>query len=117
MNAMKSDKERAGYLMDTVIIPILKNNTSWVPFYKFLKVLLNDGNPAVKVVAKELRSHLRPSMSPRYYGGVFYRQLCRLQHLYPWCNPKEHSSQTQPVMSQPPQAHQKQLPPCTGKAS
>ena len=68
MNAMTLDKERAGYLIDNVIITTLKVD-SQETFYNFLQVLENDDNPVVKVVANDLRSQLGPSMPPQPYGG------------------------------------------------
>ena len=72
MNAMRLDKERAGYLIDNVIIPTLKVDYQ-EPFYNFLKVLEDDDNPAVvKAVAKVLRSQLGLSMPPQPYDGLVH---------------------------------------------
>ena len=72
MNAMTLDKERAGYLMDNVIIPTLKVDCQ-EPFYNFLKILEDDDNPAVvKAVAKDLRSSLRLSAASQPYGGLVH---------------------------------------------
>ena len=60
MNAMKLDKERAEYLLDSVITPALKVDFQEL-FYNFLQVLENDDNPVVKVVAKDVRSQLGTS--------------------------------------------------------
>ena len=48
MNTMTSDKERAGYLLDTVIIAFLKVNIRET-FDNFLQVIEDDNNPVVKV--------------------------------------------------------------------
>ena len=61
MNAMTLDKERAGYLLDNVIIPSLKVDIR-EPFYNFLEVLKEDENPVVKAIGDELRSRLGPPM-------------------------------------------------------
>ena len=68
MNAMTLDKERAGYLLDTVIITSLKVDIQET-FYNFLQVLEDDDNPVVKVVANDLRSQLGPSMPPQPCEG------------------------------------------------
>ena len=68
MNAMTLDKERAEYLLDTVIITSLKVDIQET-FYNFLQVLEDDDNPVVKVVAKDLRSQLGPSMPPQPCEG------------------------------------------------
>ena len=67
MNAMTSDKDRAEYLMNKVLIPSLKADVR-EPFYNFLQVLEDDDNPVVKAIVKDLRSHLRPSMPPQPPG-------------------------------------------------
>ena len=61
MKAMTLDKERAGYLLDNVIIPTLKVDIR-EPFYNFLETLEQDENVVVKAVAKDLRSLLGPPM-------------------------------------------------------
>ena len=61
MKAMTLDKDRAGYLLDHVIIPTLKVDIQ-EPFYNFLEVLEQDENVVVKKVAKDLRSLLGPPM-------------------------------------------------------
>ena len=61
MNAMTSDKHRAVYLWDNVIVPTLKDDNR-EPFYNFLQVLEEDENVSVKVVSKKVRSFLRPPM-------------------------------------------------------
>ena len=78
MNAMTLDKQRAGYLMDNVIIPTLKVDIR-EPFYNFLQVLEEDENVVVNAIAKDLRSLLGPPMpqpgqpfSGQPYGGQPY---------------------------------------------
>jgi len=71
MDIMSLDKDRAGYLMDRIIIPSLKLDIV-EPFYNFLEVLeLEEDNVVVKVIAKDLRSLLGPPM-PQPHGGQPY---------------------------------------------
>ena len=63
MIAMTLDKERAGYLLDSVIIATLKIDIQ-ESFYKFLQVLEDDHNPVVKVVANDLRLYLKQPQLP-----------------------------------------------------
>ena len=71
MEVMALDKQRAAYLMDTVIIPSLKLDIP-EPFYSFLKVLEEEeDNLVLKTIAESLRSLLGPPM-PQPYGGQPY---------------------------------------------
>ena len=98
MNAMTLDKERAGYLMDNVIIPTLKVDCQ-EPFYNFLKILEDDDNPAVvKAVAKDLRSLLPP---------VTFAS----QGQYPTPYPVYPPQAGQPHPAYPPQPYAGQYPP------
>ena len=68
MNAMTLDKDRAGYLLDTVIIATLKVDIQ-EQFYNFLGVLENYDNAVVKQVGNDLRMHLkRPQFSKRSFS-------------------------------------------------
>ena len=65
---MTLDKQRAGYLMDTVIIPSLKLDIP-EPFYSFLKVLEEEeDNLVLKAIADSLRSLLGPPMPQPHVG-------------------------------------------------
>ena len=63
MNAMTLDKDRAGYLLDTVIIATLKVDIQ-EQFYNFLGVLVNYDNAVVKQIGNDLRMHLKPLQVP-----------------------------------------------------
>ena len=62
MNVMTLDKDRAEYLIDTVIIPSLEVGAK-ESFTNFLKVLGEDDSPISKEVLKDLNTHLGPSYS------------------------------------------------------
>ena len=104
MDAMTLDKERAGYLLDSVIITSLKVDIH-EPFYRFLQVLEEDHNPVVNVVADDLRSHLKqPQLSTQRFS-------CPDGHLsspYPEYPPQ--SLDGQPSSLQPNLVHQLPIP-------
>ena len=60
MNVKKLDKDRAEYLIDTVIIPSLEVGAK-ESFTNFLKVLGEDDSPISKEILKDLNTHLGPS--------------------------------------------------------
>ena len=75
MDIMSLDKERAGYLMDKIIIPSLKLDIA-EPFYNFLEALEEEeDNVVIKKIAEELRSLLGPPM-PQPSG-------CTTEQIYP----------------------------------
>ena len=104
MNAMTLDKERAGYLLDSVIITSLKVDIQ-EPFYRFLQVLEDDHNPVVNVVANDLRSHLKqPQLSTQRYSYP----AGHLSSPYPEYSPQPLDEQ--PSSLQPNLVHQLPIP-------
>ena len=74
INEMTVDKERAGYLLDTVIIATLKVDYREL-FYNFLGVLEDYNSPVVKQIGNDLRVHLKrlqPSMRSFSCPGEYY---------------------------------------------
>ena len=70
MDSMKLDKDRAKYLIETVVASLRYDFRE--RFYNFLQVLEEEDNPVVKVVAKDMRSQLEPSMPPQLSGGLVH---------------------------------------------
>ena len=114
MDIMSLDKERAGYLIDRIIIPSLKLDIA-EPFYNFLEALEEEeDNVVVKKIAEELRSLLGPPM-PQPSGppaGQIYPPGARQPHGPP--NPGQLSSgpphPAQPYNPNPAQPYNPGLP-------
>ena len=91
---MKLDKQRAAYLMDTVIIPSLKLDIP-EPFYSFLKVLEEEeDNLVLKAIADSLRSLLGPPMpQPQPSGQIYPPRQTSAPHGQPYAPGQPHGGQ------------------------
>ena len=108
MNAMTLDKDRASYLLDSVIIPSLKLDIHDV-FDAFLHVLEEDDSPIIKRLYEDLKSYLELSLSqpsPAHPPKVSQYPQGQPQQLpFEQSHPYRQSPQGQFPYGQSPQGH------------